>query len=210
MCAERLFHVTVMSNFARAYDKYARTFSKAPIPESKYPDQFFLLRREELAIGVAKTQVLLKRTRVPGDRMLAIETRARPEELIANARTGLGRFVERNWVEVNSVHSVLADGSLSAIRIEEAWPESLRLLTPTMKPFSELRPRSVSLLPIAIGCQAACPFCYSKASASANQLNKVPDLSRIKGLLRGVPTSAQPRRDHGRRRTRRVAVRAPR
>lgn len=51
---EQLWHVTVLSNFIKGYDKYACTYSKSGIPESRFPDRFFLLRPGELDVGVAK------------------------------------------------------------------------------------------------------------------------------------------------------------
>jgi hypothetical protein len=183
MDTEQLFHVTVLSNFARAYDKYSRTYSKAHIPESRFPSKFFLLNRDDLPIGVAKAETLLQKTSLPGDRLLAIQTRAATAELLPNHRTGLGRYIERGWVPVEALLRVGCDGALTAVRLEEAFAESLRLLTPTMKPYSELQPRSVSVLPVAIGCQAACPFCYSKASASADQVTGPTDLSRLRSVL---------------------------
>jgi organic radical activating enzyme len=141
------------------------------------------LRREELKIGVAKAQSLLNKTRLPGDQMLAIETRAATDELRPNQSTGLGRYVERDWVDVESMHLVDAHGALTRVRIEEAYAQSVRALTPTMKSYAELRPRSVSVLPVAIGCQAACPFCYSKASASAEQATLPIDISKLRAVL---------------------------
>src|SRR5881227_2820691 len=100
MSDEELFHVTVLSNLTRAYDKYGRTYSKAHVPESRFPDRFFLLRRDELAVGVAKARALLAKTRLPGDRLLVLQTRAEAGELRPNTVTGLGRYVERNGVVV--------------------------------------------------------------------------------------------------------------
>jgi pyruvate-formate lyase-activating enzyme len=183
MSVEQLFHVTLLSNLARGFDKYARSYSKAGIPESRFPDRFYLLRREELRVGVAKAQSLLERTRLPGDRMLAIETSAATDELFPNRQTGLGRYVERDWVAVESLHWADSQFLLTPVRIEDAYAQSLRALTPTMKSYVELRPRSVSVLPVAIGCQAACPFCYSKASASADQATLPIDVPRLRAVL---------------------------
>lgn len=46
---------------------------------------------------------------------------------------------------------------------------SLALHADAFLPWDAIRPRSVSFLPIARGCQAACPFCFSEASASTDQ-----------------------------------------
>src|SRR5690349_20532303 len=56
---EALYHVTVLSNFLRGYDKYARVYDKARIVESTFPDRFFLLAEHEMGIGIAKASALL-------------------------------------------------------------------------------------------------------------------------------------------------------
>jgi molybdenum cofactor biosynthesis enzyme MoaA len=164
-----LYHVTVLSNFARAYDKYSGQYSKVRIPESTFPDRFFLLRREELDIGVAKASRLVDRLGLEGDRLIVLETRVADEELRANTRTGLGRYVERPHIRVTGVHALDPHGALQPWSVEDASARSLRVLHPQLLPYNRLVPRSVSLLPIARGCQARCAFCFSRASISAEQ-----------------------------------------
>jgi hypothetical protein len=93
MNAERLYHVTVLSNLARAYDKYGRTYSRARIPESRFPDRFFLLTRDQIGVGIAKARALLDRTGLADDRLLVLQTSAGGDELHPNLRTGVGRYV---------------------------------------------------------------------------------------------------------------------
>ncbi len=176
---EDAWHVTVLSNFARGYDKYARTYSKAQIPESTYPDRFFLLRREELAIGLAKAARLRETAAVAGDRMLAIRTRVASDQLKPNLRNGLGRYIDGAEVHVDGLADVSTDGALAPLSVEEAYAASLQLLSPTLRPYADLRPRTLSLLPIARGCQASCPFCFSAGSASADQVQGKLDLKRL-------------------------------
>ena len=71
-----VYHVTVLSNFARAYDKYWGCYDKTRIPESTFPARFFLLDREEIGIGVAKAARLLARQELDLD-VNAVEERAR-------------------------------------------------------------------------------------------------------------------------------------
>lgn len=59
------YHVTVLSNFALAYDRYSRQYSKAVLDRSTFPDRFFLLEEEELEIGVAKASTLLAKLGLP-------------------------------------------------------------------------------------------------------------------------------------------------
>src|SRR5579883_2848775 len=95
---ERLYYVTVLSNLVRGYDKYARVYDKAKIPESTFAGQFFLLARHELHIGIAKASPLLSRLAIPGDCLIALETHAYSDELHPNVRTGLGRFLQRSSI----------------------------------------------------------------------------------------------------------------
>src|SRR5207302_202417 len=132
------------------------------VPESRFPDRFFLVRPGELAVGAAKARALLAKTDLAGDRLLALQTTAAGAELHPNLRTGLGRYVARPWVRVEGLAFVAADLSLVPVAVEDALAQSLRVLTPALRPFEELRPRSVSILAVARACQAACPFCFSR------------------------------------------------
>jgi pyruvate-formate lyase-activating enzyme len=180
---EALFHVTVLSNLARAFDKYSLSYSKARIPESTFPDRFFLLRRDELEIGVRKAGRLLERLSLAGDQLLVLETREAAEQLRPNERTGLGRFIPRPEIRLSAVHGVEADGSLTRWELEVALARSLRVLHPTLLPYEGLRPRSISFLPIARGCQADCAFCFSEASISADQAQVALSPQVVEALL---------------------------
>ena len=160
-----MFHVTVLSNFARAYDKYGRVYDKARIAESTYPHEFYVLGEHELAIGIAKARRLLDRLALPGDALIALRTNV--TELAPNARTGLGQVYVSGRLPIEAVHPVVGDALGPAWTIEQAMARSLALRA--FAPYAELRPRSISFLPVARGCQAACSFCFSDASVSANQ-----------------------------------------
>jgi molybdenum cofactor biosynthesis enzyme MoaA len=181
---ETLYYVTVLSNLIRGYDKYARVFDKAGIPESTFPGRFFLLSRGEIGIGVAKARGLLEKHGLAGDRLVALETHAPAGELRPNLRTGLGRYVERGWVVVDAVHETDESGRLTPVGIEEACARSLELLSGPHPPFESLAPRSVSILPVARACQARCPFCFSKASVSADVRPAPVDWARVGEVLR--------------------------
>ena len=75
-----LYHVTVLSNFARAFDRYSRgstLLQGSESQESTFPDRFrFLLGRDEIDIDVAKAARLLDRLRLEGDRLLVLRRRA--------------------------------------------------------------------------------------------------------------------------------------
>ena len=185
------YHVTVLSNFARGFDKYSRTYSKAGIAESTFADRFFLLRREDLAIGLAKAERLLQRLQLPGNRLIALETRVDPTALRPNLQTGLGEFIEQPWIHLIAVHDVQQTDSglqLAPLEIEAAASLSLQLLQPNFHAYSALQPRTFSILPIAQGCQAACPFCFSEASVSAEQEQLRLGLETIKSFALAAKT----------------------
>jgi pyruvate-formate lyase-activating enzyme len=180
---EALWHITVLSNFARGYDKYARVYSKAGIPESTFPDRFFLLREDEMGIGIRKAGGLLEKLGLPGNRLLALKTSVAAEALKPNVRTGLGRFVESPAIRVEAVALIEGDrvgGQLVPATVEDVSALSLRLLHPELHAYPRLAPRTFSILPIARGCQASCPFCFSEASVSAEQEQSRLDLGRLR------------------------------
>src|SRR5207244_144692 len=114
--------------------------SKTRIPESRFPDRFFLLRRDDLAAGAAKARALLARTALAGDRLLALQTTATGADLHPNLRTGVGRYMARPWVRVEGLAFVAEDLSLVPVAVEDALAQSLRVLTPALRPFEVLRP----------------------------------------------------------------------
>ncbi|RKE22826.1 radical SAM protein [Streptomyces sp. TLI_171] len=169
---DRRFHVIVLSNFAKGFDKYALAYGKAGIPESTFPDRFHLLTRAELGIGVRKARRLLDRLAVAGDRLLVLETEVDPGDLVPNTATGLGTELHRPAIRLAAVHEL--DGTepeftLRPTTVEDAMAASLHLHDSVQRRYAELRPRSVSVLPVASACQAKCSFCFSAASISADQ-----------------------------------------
>jgi molybdenum cofactor biosynthesis enzyme MoaA len=180
---ERLYYVTVLSNLIRGYDKYARVYDKSEIAESTFPNRFFLLSRHEIEIGIRKASSLLRKTWLPGDRLIVLQTHAYADELCPNLTTGSGRFVERSQIVLEAVHFLDDCGSLIDVRIEEACALSLRLHARDNQTYERLAPRSVSLLPIAKACQARCPFCFSKASVSVDTQSQPIDWRRVRETL---------------------------
>ncbi|MEV6979062.1 radical SAM protein [Kitasatospora sp. NPDC093806] len=171
-CSDQRFHVIVLSNFARGFDKYAFAYGKAGIPESTFPDRFHLLTRAELGIGIAKASRLLDRLAIPGDRLLVLETAVDPGELVPNASTGLGMELHESRIRLSDVHELDRSGDGFTLRpttVEDAMAASLRLHESAERRYADLRPRSISLLPVASACQARCSFCFSAASISSDQ-----------------------------------------
>jgi molybdenum cofactor biosynthesis enzyme MoaA len=171
-----VYHVTILSNLPRAYDKYSASYDKALIPECTYPDQFYVLTRDELAIGIEKASNLLGKLALPGNRLLVLEANVPADSLLPNLRNGKGRYLQGSRLPVSKVHYVGAAGELVDTSIEEGMAAALALRLPEMHSYAELRPRSVSVLPIALACQAACRFCFSKTSVSLDTESRGPAL----------------------------------
>ena len=184
---EKLFHVTVLSNFARGFDKYSRSYSKARIQESTFPDRFFLLRRDELGIGVQKATPLVAKLGLEGNRLIVLETEVDDSLLRPNTANGRGQFIPSNRITLSQLHDLEQHGGtaiqLRPLAIEDAMAASLRLLNRELFPFASIRPRAISFLPVALACQAACPFCFSKASVSSDQTAAKPDWGKVSAWL---------------------------
>jgi len=182
--SETVCHVTVASNFARAFDKYSRRYDKRGIAESTFPERFFVLRRDELHIGAAKATALLDKLALPGNRLVVLETRLDPAQLHPNLRTGKGRFLQGTAIEVAGVHWLDAQTqALVETSVEEVYALSLACLNPQLLPYAGLQPRTLSILPIARACQASCRFCFSESSASLAQSARVVDPTQLEPWL---------------------------
>lgn len=171
-----VFHVIVVSNFAQAFDKYTRLYRKSALPLSTYPNQFFVLSKDELPVGAAKASKLLTKLNLPGDRLLVLEGLEAESDLHENSRTGLGRYLAKGELRVQAVHW-LENGALSTCSVEDAYAASLKVLHPQLIPYAQLQPRTLSVLPIASACQAKCQFCFSESSVSLEQAGRLQDVS---------------------------------
>lgn len=167
-----MYHVTVLSNFIRAFDKYSRLYDKELIAQSTYPNQFFVLFSHQLGIGVDKASRLLQKLNIDGDKLLILETSISSNQLVSHPR---GQYLETSRIPITGL-SVIDQKAIRKISIEEASALSLQLNQPSLQSYAALTPRSISILPIAKGCQAKCPFCFSKGSASdVTKQKRLPD-----------------------------------
>lgn len=176
---ESVYHVTVVSNFARSFDKYSGCYDKASLPYSSYPDWFFVLDIAELGVGIAKASRLLAKLQLSGDRLLVLEAHVASDALQPNLQTGtgLGRVLAGSRLPVAAVHWVTEEGILIETTVEEAFAASLKTLGAQLMPYAALAPRTLSVLPIARACQAACQFCFSESSASLEQRARLADIA---------------------------------
>lgn len=154
-------YVTVASNFARGYDKYARNYNKSNLPQSTFPDKFFVLPPDRLEIGLDKATKLLRKT-MPGDYPIVLRADFARHELRPNAKRG--EYVERNHIRVAGV----SNATSQPLQIEDVYADSLAL-NGFLKSWDTIRPRSMSVLPIASACEARCEFCFSHSSVSEEQ-----------------------------------------
>ncbi len=98
-----------------------------------------------------------------------------------------------NWPQLSPADAV----DVSWMSVEEMYAHSMRLNDASLTPFSECVPRSISILPVAQGCQAKCPFCFSHSSISddlnkrnlnMDRINHVLDAAKSAGAERAVIT----------------------
>jgi len=167
------YHVTLLSNWALAFDKYSQSYNKAFIPKSHYPKVFFVLPHDQLEIGIKKASGFLKKSNKKGDCLIIIETQLDNKAVKANqiTPTGLGYYIEQTWIKVSELY-YYQNNTRQAVRIEEAMAASYALNGVTKTDYKTLKPRTISILPIAKGCQAKCAFCFSAASISDEKRKK--------------------------------------
>lgn len=190
-----LYHCVPLSNFVRGFDKYSRRYSKAAIKQSSYPGRFFVLQQDELGVGLAKASKLVAKLAKPDDEPLVIKTSLQPGETVRLSSEHLGTELARDWLHVDEVFFVRkspatssnADSSgavqLDSVAIEEVVARSLKINQAELPGYDELAPRSVSVLPIASGCQAKCSFCFSHSSISHDQAQRRLREPRIRQVL---------------------------
>jgi pyruvate-formate lyase-activating enzyme len=191
--AELVYHVTVLSNFSRGFDKYARCYDKAAIAESTFPDRFFVLREQEMHIGIEKARGLLSRLDVPGNRLIVLAARIPGSLLHDNVRTGRGRYFLGTRLPLAGIHELGQTDQLVPTSCEEAYAASLACLKRELLPYAALRPRTLSVLPVARACQAACRFCFSESSASLGQEARAIDLAAIERWMQAAVSAGAER-----------------
>lgn len=173
-----LSHFTVLSNWLKGYDRYTKTYSKKDIPLSTYPDEFYLLGELDYQIGVNKASKLLGKLNIPGNALLRIDTPLTEDDTAPNLRNGLGRVYPKNSIPVKSV-SILKGGSWSEVPVEEVTAHAFGLDMEDMQPWDQLKPLTLSFLPVAMACQASCLFCFSSSSISSERKKRIRDFEDL-------------------------------
>lgn len=179
-----MFYFTLLSNFIFGFDKYEKTYDKKRLKNKTFSNQFFLLYENELLIGYEKAKKILEKHGKENDEIICLEAETNLK-LFNNHKSGVGQYIKSSKIKINNVYLTKINNNvvlLEKIRIEDLTSKSYMINT-TEKNVKNLKPRSVSILPIAIGCQAKCSFCFSKYSASTDIHNKSLDFDLINNLL---------------------------
>ena len=176
-------YITVLSNWILGYDRYTKIYSKHLLKKSTFKDVFYLLKENELEIGLNKASSLLKRINkdqgkiVSNDHIIKINTIIE-DDVFKNTKNGLGWYVNRNFILVDSVQ--IFDGiNWIDISIEDISAKSFLIEYKNISSYKELAPRSLSFLPVAQACQAKCKFCFSESSISTEQIKKIEDFTHL-------------------------------
>lgn len=180
----RRFYFTALSNFAIGYDRYRRIYSKKNIKQSRFPERFFLLQESEIDIGIQMAQKLVQKLGITHDEVIALETKLLPHLLNENTTTGIGEYIESDSIDLEATHSISTEGSLVHMQIENTYAASMRTVRESFPDWHEATPRTISILPIARGCEATCSFCFSEGSISNEQSQKALSYERISAILK--------------------------
>lgn len=181
----KLYHVTFLSNIIKGFDKYKLTFDKDLLKQSnkelKY-SQLFLLKESDIQLGINKYENLLTKYGKDNDSLIILESIIDDNNIISNDVTGTG-FGYYNKKSPSSMKiSRMLDLDFNELIIEEVVSDSylLNYNSDDFISYDEIMPRSISFLPIAIGCNASCPFCFSKNSISLVAKQKLIDTELLK------------------------------
>lgn len=191
-----MYHVTRLSNFCKGFDKYSLSYNKHQLPASTFPNQFHLLFSHQIHIGLKKVSDSCLKHGDVSDYPLILETETK-EELHPSV-SGVAQYIDNDSIIVTRVglmpqksncNNEYDSSSFEEIQwfpVEEIYAKSMRLLCEkdkTLANYSNMIPRSISILPVAQGCQAKCPFCFSHSSISEDLNKRNLTMSRIDSVL---------------------------
>lgn len=178
-------YITVLTNWLLGYDKYLGIYSKSNLEKSTYPNEFYVLKENELDIGLNKANNLLNKLNIENNKIIRIETQL--PHVYKNIRNGLGWVVSQNYIPVNSVF-VWENNQWKKVNVEDITALAYCLDDKILLPYSQLKPRSLSILPVAKACQASCQFCFSESSISFDQKNSIIDLGNLDKVCKQAAT----------------------
>lgn len=177
-------YITVLSNWINGYDKYSKTYSKNNLKKSTYPNEFYLLKENELDIGLLKAKKLINKINlqnnqiIDNNKIIRIETNLQEPTVIKNERNGLGWLINQSFIPVSNVYIYIQEEWIKT-SVEELTAHSYKLNNNDFIPYQLLKPRTLSILPVAIACQASCKFCFSESSISFDQKRNLPNIENL-------------------------------
>lgn len=171
-------YVTVLSNWLLGYNRYQNIYSKQSIALSTFPNEFYLLKDDELHIGVKKASALLSKVDVTGDMLIRVVADVDETMVNKNVRNGLGWVIADHKIGVENVY-VYADGEWVKSTVEDVTAQAYLLQNKALKQYGELKPLTLSFLPIAMACQASCLFCFSGSSISSEKKKRIKDFKHL-------------------------------
>lgn len=190
------YYVTIASNFIKGFDKYKKIYSKENLTASTFAKQFFILKKDELHIGLTKAKRLLQKVAIFDDFIIILESDIGDLQTYNDHQTALGQYIKQNYLDLKSVYTY-ENNLLEPLRIEDLMAQSFELNYDLKKHYQSLKPRSISILPVKNGCQANCAFCFSTYSVSEDlekgilendTIDKYLKLAKEKGASRAVIT----------------------
>lgn len=171
-------YITVLSNWILGYDRYQRIYSKNAITASTFPNEFYVLQEHELAIGLGKAEKLLAKLNIQNDKILRIETSLKEKDVAKNIRNGLGWVYPDHKVPVSRLY-LYENNEWVEKTVEDVTAEAYLLHVDTLQDWADLKPLTLSFLPIAIACQASCAFCFSGSSISFEKKKRIKDFEHL-------------------------------
>lgn len=184
---ENYFFITLASNFLLCYDKYSQNYDKSKQKKSKHPF-FYLLNNIQDLHKIKNKLLMLKKddtdffVKVNVD----VDHFQKTQEIFENntdnegTKTGIGFYIKTTKLKVLSVEEAKDDRfSFHSIQCEHLLSECYQIKTEDLKNYDELKPRSLSYLPIKIACNAKCKFCFSKSSISINRRLNLFEIDRL-------------------------------
>jgi len=181
-----MYYVSTISNFCRGYDKYKLIYSKENIDESTFPTKFFLLFEDELEIGIRKARRILKDS---NDELILLQTKLTEEEFknLKMSKNYKGHYIKRNWINIKNIFNLKKEKLI----VEDIMAKSFQFNNDILTPYHKLKPLTISILPVAKGCQAKCPFCFSHSSISEDEPQRklISQLPKIKEMLEYAKTN---------------------
>lgn len=180
-----------MSNWISGYDRYSGVLSKRLFPNARYPTHFYMFKKgSDYSIGIEKARAMAKRLGENGGKVAWVESvldvglgRMEPNAITG---TGVGWAWPSPEIPVSKCGIVAADGAMEELLHEQLTANAYAACRGESLSWASCAPRTISVLPIAMACQASCAFCFSKASASEAARQRALDPSLAKDWARAA------------------------